>query len=346
MELAKLIVAATQAVIWPVTVMVVLLLFRRQIRDRLAAVTKAEFPGGVKLEIERVEQAVEMSPEITRRAVPVAALGPADDLLGLRDPLLAAARIRLEVENQVVRLCQVSNCETRIDRAGIKPLLSELHERGALKAQTSKQLSDYMQVTDRIIHSGAPDASDVMRSFSIGADLLAHLGYLYSVQYLLRGFESHGIWHMHTHGHAEEEGKVLWSAITSELPEFGYSYEAFRESAEAFSRKEKQRASELGRMPHVIPVPTLAEFVEMLEHRRSELARILDAETTWGADQKQLMEWQWPRKWGRVGWSGPILRGWQGGWYRSQAEEDLLRTEAAIEHYRRLISRGKHKPEP
>jgi len=333
MEWAKLIVDAVQGVIWPLTILIVLLFFRREIRDRLAAITKAEFPGGVKFEIERVEQAVKMSPEITQRAVPVAPLSPADELLGLRDPLLAVARTRLEVENQVVKLCQVSDCERRIDRAGIKPLLSELQEKGILKGETSKQLSDYMQVTDRIIHSGAPDASDVVRSLSVGADLLAHLGYVYSVQYLLRDFEGHGIWHMHM----EREGRVWWSAIASELPHFGYSYEAFREAADAFNRKEERRASDLGREPHVIPVPSVAEFVEILEHRRSELARILDAETKWGADQERLLEWRWPRKWGRIGWSGPILRE---GWYPRQAEEDLLRTETAIEHYQRLAHRG------
>ncbi len=49
-EGAKIILQAVQILIWPVTVLVILLMFRRQISGRLSSFTKAELPGGLKFE--------------------------------------------------------------------------------------------------------------------------------------------------------------------------------------------------------------------------------------------------------------------------------------------------------
>jgi len=67
-EGAKIILQAVQILIWPVTVLIILLMFRRQISGRLSSFIKAELPGGLKFELSELKDAVDKSPELSKRS--------------------------------------------------------------------------------------------------------------------------------------------------------------------------------------------------------------------------------------------------------------------------------------
>jgi len=334
MEWAKLAAQVLQTLVWPVTLLFVVLKFRRQISERLRAVTKAEFPGGLKFELGELKQSVEQSTELTSRTVPAPLPSPADDLARIGDPHLAVASIRLEIERVLVRLAQLSLGLEEARKLGTLPLLSRLREQGVVPKETEDRLLDYVRVTNQVYDAPDVSAIDLVRSLSVGASLLSHIRYLLAVEWLVRDFDGHLLWQRHAHEGSNHE-YYLWSAIAATLPEFDYSYEAFCEAATRFNRQEAGRAEASSRDARQIHVLALAEFVEILEFRRRELQRILHGKWWDSTEWTTLREWQWPEEWGQIGWTGPVVRE-----SRNEAEIELLRTDAAIERYSRQISRS------
>ena len=326
MELTKLIIEAIGIFIWPVTIIVILFTFRRQILGMLPDISEAELPGGLKLKLRRLQKEVEESSEISGRSIDLAGPVPRSELVRIGDPLLAVANIRLETEREMIRLARILVGHQEAKKMDIVRLISRLHERQILSKETHDQLLEYTRITNQIVHASRVNADDIVKSLSIGASLSAHIRYLYIIEYLLEDFDGHGLWHFR--GITDNIKFHFWSAIAAMLPEFDYSYEAFCEAATKFNKKEESRAIERDRQPRTIDIPTLPEFLEILEFRRSELERIL--EEGWWASDKRESEWHWPAKWGKISWTGPIIRGRS----RNEAEEELFRTNTAIERYR------------
>jgi len=106
LEWLNFILQVIEVVIWPITVLIILLTFKRQISNWLSTVKKAEFPGGLKFEIGELKESVEKSSEITDRSIHESIVSQSDELLRTGDPLLAVANTRLEIERQVVKLAQ------------------------------------------------------------------------------------------------------------------------------------------------------------------------------------------------------------------------------------------------
>jgi hypothetical protein len=126
MELAKIVLEFLKAVVWPVTVLSVALIFRREIRGILKRIRKAALPGGVSIDFD--EQILETKELATRiEAAPPAPNRPQTAVLPLteansrmislglkptpsgldltyyktiatRDPTLALAGLRIELE--------------------------------------------------------------------------------------------------------------------------------------------------------------------------------------------------------------------------------------------------------
>lgn len=332
MEWARLLIDAVGTVIWPLTVVVIVILFRRQIRERFSAVTKAELPGGVKLELRELEKTVQKSEVIAHASAAPAPLTLREHVSRTADPLLIVAGTRLEIEREVLRLAQLAPGIGGYWETSIASVVRRLREEQVLPQETKAQLLDYIRVTNQVLH--APDASteDAVVAVGIGASILAYVRHLRRVEYLVRDFEAHGLWHMHGHPGVDEK-YLFWSAIAATLPDFDYSYEAYQEAAERFNGIEERRARKLGRPPRLVYVPPLTEFIEVLEHRRTELLRILSAAPSGGDHWSEVREWQWPKHWGHIGWTGPIVR----GFHISGAEEELLRTEYTLERYRQRL---------
>jgi hypothetical protein len=319
-EWAKVIVQAVQVLIWPVTVLIILLMFKRQISGRLASVTKAELPGGLKFELGELKDAVEKSPELAKRSISPSMLPSDKEPIRIDDPLLAVINVRLEIEREVVRLAQVSLGSNRAVRFDISLLISQLSEKQVLSKGTRDKLLEYTRITNKILHTSGISADDIVKSLSIGASLLSHLRYVRAVEQLLRDFDGSLQWHWREADRTNRKYH-FWSAIADSLPEFDYSYEAFREAAVKFNTL--KAGSKYGE----VYIPPMQEFLKILEFRRGELERILQGRWWNGDEWEKLQRWQWPQEWGEITWNAPIVHS------ANEAEVELLRTDRAIEQY-------------
>ena len=305
MAWAKLVVEATSALAWPVTLLVILLIFRKAILERVGPPRRIKF-GSFELELGDLEKRVEKSVEIA-------------------DPGLPISNLRLAIEEQIIELAHSSLDEEATHRR-ISQLIERLQEKRLLSTHIGESLQEYLSIAARLSREAGLSGADAIKALTIGASLLAQLQYLKCVQHLIHSFDGRMLWEVRR-ADMQENKYYLWSAIAAAAPEFDYSYEAFREAATKFNAAEEQRAHAAHREPRRIPIPALSEFVDILRFRQTELQRIIRGEWWDGTKWEKLREWQWPEAWGHVGWNQPVVSS------RNEADQELLRTEVALERY-------------
>jgi hypothetical protein len=171
MELAKLILEFIWALAWPVTALVLALIFRAPLRAVLSRVRKAGLPGGVSIDFqEQILEAKELSEKVEslppppdRPKVPAIPLTEANARMisvGLRptasgldmdyyreiaesDPTLALAGLRIELEVMANNIANGFKLTPR-KRESLSSLLSRLKDHGAIT-------SDQLQLTRKIL---------------------------------------------------------------------------------------------------------------------------------------------------------------------------------------------------
>ena len=101
MEWIKAIAELIGSFAWPATALILVILFRREIRQRLDAVKEVKYPGGSisMQEVERLGASVEESQTPQLEADP-----EAPPTLPFADPKLAIAQGRIDVERELFRL--------------------------------------------------------------------------------------------------------------------------------------------------------------------------------------------------------------------------------------------------
>ncbi|MEU0896767.1 hypothetical protein [Streptomyces massasporeus] len=302
MNWARLGVDTIRSLVWPVTILVIILLFRHQIRELLPRVQEAEI-GGVRLRLDDLQREVKSAPENTRRR------SSSEDLTAKR----------LVIEDQLHALSQdVLGVEQRRTRRP-EVLVSLLLGEGVLSESTAASLTDYFWITDQLLRAPGADDDEAVHALCVGDMLFANLRHTYLVHHLVYDFMSHGLWHPPP---GEPNKYHFWSAIASEVPEFDYRYEVLVEAIGRFNERDQR---------FVMPLPTLEEFLDILKFRRRELLRV--AELPWGGREAERRrserEWKWPQGWGHISWNGPIVRPDT----PHEVEKQLFLTVRAIELY-------------
>jgi len=172
MEIAKLVLEYVKALIWPITVLTLSLLFRREVKRLFARLRKAVLPGGVSLDLqEEVQEVKQLSEKIQStptsdksRSTPgiplteanarMMKLGLAPMLSGLdiayyrakaeTDPVLALAGLRIDLETMMRNVAL--GFKVKLASSGPIPrLLARLQEAGAIT-------SDQMQLSQKIFN--------------------------------------------------------------------------------------------------------------------------------------------------------------------------------------------------
>lgn len=316
---------------WPLTVLVLVLTFRREIRARLRALREVKYPGGsITMEVAELAARIEQSqhsetttPALLEQTLP----------LGKGDSQLSIARMHLSIEKELFRLSWLT-LKNRSTVAGwsVTRHVDELLQAGVLDAELAEYIRDFVQISNKILHGAEVDDATKLRATVVGSALAAQLHHRSRVRRMERDFEGHGLWHMHRRGDSADNQYYMWSAVAATMPEFDYSYEVYREAAERFNEGPVIREHPRD----VLPVLTLDEFVAVLNFRERELLRLID---TWHAHEEgdiwkrfeSANYWQWPAEWGDLGWKSPIIRK---GLSVYAAEEDLLQTRNALQRYR------------
>jgi hypothetical protein len=316
---------------WPLTILVLVLTFRREIRARLSALREVKYPGGsITMEVTELAARIEQSQD-SETAVPTLLDQPLP--LGEGASQLSIARMHLNIETELLRLSRTLRNASKVGGWSVSRHVDELLRADVLDAELAENVRDFVHISSKILHGAAVDDATKLRATVIGASLVAQLHYRSQVRRLERDFEGHGLWRMHKRGRDADNKYHLWSAIAASLPEFDYSYEVYREALDRFNRGSVVQAH-----PHdALPALTLAEFIEVLEFRESELLRLLHFKGKW-QDFEEANYWQWPGEWGDLGWQGPIIRH---GLSRHAVEEDLLQTRNAIQRYQSKLHAGR-----
>lgn|GEM_PF-1039298 len=330
---------------WPLTVLILVLTFRREIRARLSALREVKYPGGsITMEVTELAARIEQG-QHSETIVPT--------MLDQRLPLgegasqLSIARMHLTIEKYLLRLSRTTLNQSSVTGWSTKRHVDELLRADVLDAELAENVQDFLQISNKLLHGADVDDATKLRATVIGAALAAQLRHRSRVRRMARDFEGHALWHMHRRGDRADNKYYLWSAVAATLPEFDYSYEVYREALERYNQgpvvQEHHRDA--------LPVLTLEEFVAVLELRERELLRLID---TWHSSQtdsaatwkhfEAANDWQWPTEWGDIGWGGPIIRDRLTVY---AAEEDLLQTRNALDRYRsRLLAERVERASP
>lgn len=328
---------------WPAALIIFFVMFRREIRHRLTAVTEVKYPGGsiTMRDVEKLEAKIEQVTVGSPRPLP-----PPPSAAGLparhTDSRLAIAQMRLDTEKELFLISR--HVVHAGDVAGwhIERHLEELERADTLDSAITANVRDFIALANKIVHGARVPDDVIQRAAAIGSALVATLRHKRLVLEAERDFEGHGLWHMHRHHEGAEKKYYFWSAVAASLPGFDYDYDVYQEAAEHHNNK----MSASDHRGHEVYVLSLDEFLSVLEFRESELLRIIQLWRSahgWDKNDRSI-EWRWPAEWGHLGWNCPILMERVHLW---GAEEDLMRTRAALAYYRpRLLVQRRARMAP
>jgi hypothetical protein len=179
MEFAKLILEFVKALAWPITILVVALIFRAPLRAILSRLRKAGLPGGVSidfqeeiLEARELSEKVEALPPPADRpkppAIPLTEANARMIRVGLRptasgldmtyyreiaenDPTLALAGLRIELEVMANNIAVGFKLATRKNEA-LSSLLSRLKANGAISSGQLELTRKILNLCNQAIH--------------------------------------------------------------------------------------------------------------------------------------------------------------------------------------------------
>ena len=179
MELAKVILEYIQVLIWPLTVLVLLFVFRIPFKELLRRVSHADLPGGLSLDLqENIHEASKMSQEVTKErlqheeykkpSIPLTEANARIIQLGLmpspsgldmnyyrglvtQDPTLALAGLRIEIDILAKNLAKGFNVPTRKNDSGFT-LLRKLTASEAITQNQFQLTQSVLQVCNLAIH--------------------------------------------------------------------------------------------------------------------------------------------------------------------------------------------------
>lgn len=239
----------------------------------------------------------------------------------------ALVALRLMLDREILRFAQLASSpdERRTDNP--ESLLWLLASKGVIKENAASVLSDYILLTEKYLRMHVlPDREGMPRVLGIGNALLTRLHRTYLIERLAHDMQAHTIWPRHPRG--TDNRRLHWAAIASEAPSFDFSYEIL---IGAIFRRAKTAAH--GR---IIQLPTMRDFIAILEFRQSELRRIWEIERgPISRKQDGDRNWRWPVAWD-IPWNGPIAA--HSLW---EIEEQLFLTSKAIERYRQRLATSK-----
>ena len=138
----------------------------------------------------------------------------------------------------------------------------------------------------------------------------------------------HAVWNHH--GANDAKGST-WSAIASEAGRLNYNYPFL---VYFLKLKNRNNGWQIPGTPYTpVPIPSVQEFVEILEVQRDQIKGVIDTGDL-------SLKWKWPTEWGYVPWSGPIIteriQALSDECYLDNALREHSQTEAAISQYRIL----------
>jgi hypothetical protein len=336
MEWFKLIIELLKVVIWPITILIILR-YRHDLFGIISKNLKSFKYGSAEFDLTKdltiIESSINKSSDFKKVSSP-----QIDTTISLantkpRDTYLIIAQTRIDFENELYKLYRTLYGEHKeIKTLNSYNYLDELVQANKLPHDIASVSKEFLQISSKIIHNIELDENIIERASAIGYTILKQLHYRRKVLEMEEDFQAHGLWHMHSHIDDRYRKFYFYSAVAASVPEFDYSYEIYKEAAENFNNKEIAYHGENSK--RTIFILTMQEFIESLEFREKELSRLINSYSQYWNEFEKANKWQWPKSWGNLGWTGPIIRDKLS---LSKANDELLRTKTAIEYYRSQV---------
>ncbi len=198
-ELLKIILDFIGTIMWPVTVLIIIYLFRTEIQKLLLRAKKVELPGGVSLETleQDISQAKELSVEVEKERKPEAkeiiskvtpaveseanrkmievGLTPSPSGLDLNyyrnivdiDPRLALIGLRADLETMLKNLAKGFNVSVS-DRDSSSKILSKLFDKGAITSRQFQFINTLFKICNSAAHGTLITKEQALEVLEIG----------------------------------------------------------------------------------------------------------------------------------------------------------------------------------
>lgn len=138
-------------------------------------IKSVELPGGLKVELAEVKAVADRAEEAGLISSNPAPQSPEHSfqLVAEKDPNLALAGLRIEIERRLVRLSELHGIPAKYK--GIGQLLRALDERGVLTAMQTSVLSDLTGLLNSAVHGAEVSSEAASQAFDIAPELLGSL---------------------------------------------------------------------------------------------------------------------------------------------------------------------------
>lgn len=140
-------------------------------------VKSLEFPGGWKVEFQELEKAKNKAEKagllsINKKKKTKASSYSFESILD-KDPNLALAGLRIEIEKRLVQIARLNNLD--ISRAGVGQLLRSLNQHQVLTPEESSALADMSGLLNSAVHGASVDKRATDWAMEVGPKILQSL---------------------------------------------------------------------------------------------------------------------------------------------------------------------------
>ena len=336
---------AIRILIWPLTIVTLVLLFRRQVAERVGSIRKAQLPGGISFELDALEREVINTPELDARRTERLTVRASGGVLPT-DRAYTVARVRVDLERALRRLLFAVNRDPEFATRNIEDLLLDLRSSGEISAAIARQAQEFLRLSAASFSAPSLSDDDVVAFHTVGSLLASHVSNLQRVASIATGAWGHELMFMIERRHRRDgDGKITWAAIATILPEVDYDYSLFRAAIHRAmdTRDDRNWPKDMAPMFGDLLVSEV-DFQTIVVFRRDELRRVIGHfdPFSWFPREKNStdLEYKWPRDWGEIPFNMPVTRG-----TLPEVADDLLRAEEAVRQMRlAAIADGSNRP--
>ena len=179
-----------EAIIWPTVVLIITLLFHKELRKIVSAIRRLRLPGGTEVDIgelvEDVEESAKRATDLTSSQIEpeplaMAAQGrpwavPALDLdhyrsIALVDPNLALAGLRMGMERALTTMAERAGVPQQPRTVTTARVAKVLADRGVLPQEVRTLARELAELANVAIHGGSITAADALRAIDAAEPL-------------------------------------------------------------------------------------------------------------------------------------------------------------------------------
>lgn len=255
---------------------------------------------------------------------------PPDDIRAL------LVQLRAGMERELFRIAQrKSHGESVLTFVSLAHTLRELKNADAIPKPLAAAIEEFADIYDRLASDSQLSNRTKNRISTIAERLSAQLHRYRLILEMEYEFASHGLWHMHRDKEGPAKRYFWWSALAESCQKFEHDYDVYRLAAEQHNNRLLEKMSYEAAKRGLIEIIPLADYIEVLRFRESEIRRVLAAYKAAGQTGfHDADKWQWPPEWD-VQWGGPVVKG-----YLWDAEQALMETQLAIRRYQAASTRN------